>query len=73
MMPSPSFEQPGSRLEQLTVLQVYADLPASYRRRWPRRAWAAAREAVLEHARRPHPDDLDTFAKAALGGRCQGH
>lgn len=61
MTPAPS--QPGTLLQELTVLQVYLDLPSTYRRKFPAAAKRAAREAVLPHARRPSIHDLPMLAR----------
>ena len=61
MTPSPS--QPGSELGQLTAVDAYLSIPASYRKKYPTAAWRAAREAVLPHARRPSIHDLPALAR----------
>ncbi len=55
---TPARNEPGTEYEQIAIVNAYLRLPATYRRRWPRSAWEAARAAVLPHAHRAHRQDV---------------
>ena len=67
MTPAPN--QPGSELGQLTAVDAYLSIPASYRKKYPTAAWRAAREAVLPHARKPVVTDIDQILAARRKGK----
>jgi hypothetical protein len=69
MIPAPN--APGSLLEELTAIKVYLDLPIAYRRRWRQSAIKAARAAVMDHCREPHPLDL-RFSRRTEAGKQHG-